>query len=257
MEEFSKAFAISGYDYQESKRKLSQFGDKEPKNLIRRRRQTSQYLPGCRVFFINPYDPRVPHPRKLLSRNYHLIANDPVLSGLFPRKNLVAGSRRLPNLGEILSPTVQGGEVPGEGGAGGGGGGGAGAGGGAGGGIHFNGTYHCDTFKRINICDVCAHMLERSFVQSEHYNGRKFAIHGRNIHMKATESKPLRWFVYLEEDVPCRKQYVGSTMSVTSRWANTKSRCNARDSDLTGLYEHFRDGCPNDDGREKTILGSV
>ena len=38
---------------------------------------------------------------------------------------------------------------------------------------------------------------------------------------------------------------------MTSRWANTKLRCNARDSDMTGLYEHFRDGCPNDDGREK------
>ena len=94
-------------------------------------------------------------------------------------------------------------------------------------------------------------MVERSFVQSEYYQGRKFAIHGRNIHLKASESKPLRWFVYLEEDVPCRKQYIGSTNSVTSRWANTKSRCNARDSDMTGLYEHFRDGCPHDDGRKK------
>ena len=43
-------------------------------------------------------------------------------------------------------------------------------------------------------------------------------------------------------------------MSVTSRWAYTKLRCNARDSDLTGLYEHFRDGCPNDDGREKNNI---
>ena len=29
------------------------------------------------------------------------------MSHLFPRKNLVAGSRRLPNLGELLSPPVQ------------------------------------------------------------------------------------------------------------------------------------------------------
>ena len=39
-----------------------------------------------------------------------------------------------------------------------------------------------------------------------------------------------------------------------SRWANTKLRCNARDSDMTGLYEHFRDGCPNDDGRDKNNI---
>ena len=97
-------------------------------------------------------------------------------------------------------------------------------------------------------------MVERSYVQSEFHQGRKFAIHGRNTHLKATETKPLRWFVYLEEDVPCRKQYVGSTISVTSRWANTKSRCNAKDSDLTGLYEHFKKGCPNDDGRNKNNI---
>ena len=30
-----------------------------------------------------------------------------VLSDLFPRKNLVGGTRRQPNLSELLSPTVQ------------------------------------------------------------------------------------------------------------------------------------------------------
>ena len=86
---------------------------------------------------------------------------------------------------------------------------------------------------------------------SELYNGRKFAIHGRNVHTKATEPNPLQWFVYLEEDVLCKKQYVGSTFNMSSRWANTKLRCNRRDSDQTGLYKHFRDGCPNDTGVEK------
>ena len=64
----------------------------------------------------------------------------------------------------------------------------------------------------------------------------------------------MRWFVYLEEDIPCRLQYVGSTVSMTSRWANTKQRCNKRDSDSTGLYKHFRDGCPNDMGIEKQTI---
>ena len=36
------------------------------------------------------------------------------------------------------------------------------------------------------------------------------------------------------------------------KWANTKTRCNKKDSDLTGLYKHFKDGCPNDSGEEKT-----
>ena len=94
-------------------------------------------------------------------------------------------------------------------------------------------------------------MVERSYVQSEFYNGRKFAIHGRNTHAKATDKNPLKWFVYLEEDLPCKLQYVGSTTSMTARWANTKKRCNARDSDSTGLYKHFRDGCVNDPGINK------
>ena len=43
-------------------------------------------------------------------------------------------------------------------------------------------------------------------------------------------------------------------MSVTIRWADIKSGCHAKDSDLTRLYEHFIDGCPNDDGREKNNI---
>ena len=158
VEQFSKAFAMSGYNYQESKKKLRVFEKEQPSYLIKRRRQTNKYLPECRVYFINKYDPRVPHPRKLLSRNYHLIAKNPVLPRLFPRQNLVAGSLRLPNLGEILSPTVQ------KGGAEGAGGGQGQGPGGAGGGERFNGTYHCDLFKRSQRCDVCAHMVERSYV---------------------------------------------------------------------------------------------
>ena len=69
-----------------------------------------------------------------------------------------------------------------------------------------------------------------------------------NVHAKVSDKKPLCWFVYLEEDIPCKLQYVGSTISMTGRWANIKSRCNKRDSDLTGLYKHFRDGCPQHTG---------
>ena len=60
--------------------------------------------------------------------------------------------------------------------------------------------------------------------------------------------------MYLEEDIPCHLQYIGSTVSMTSRWANTKQRCNKRDSDATGLYQHFRDGCPNYTGVNKSAI---
>ena len=40
---------------------------------------------GGKVFYVGHHDPRVPHPRKLISKNYHLLANHPVASKLFPR----------------------------------------------------------------------------------------------------------------------------------------------------------------------------
>ena len=47
------------------------------------------------------------HPRKIISKNYKYIENHPIASKIFPRKNMVAGSKRLKNLGEILAPTIQ------------------------------------------------------------------------------------------------------------------------------------------------------
>ena len=44
-------------------------------------------------------------PRKLISRNYHHIASNPDLVALFPRENLIGGTKRDRNLGEMLSPT--------------------------------------------------------------------------------------------------------------------------------------------------------
>ena len=57
-------------------------------------------------FWVSTFDPRMPSQRKIISRNYHIFAADPNFAKLFPRKNLVSGSRRQPNLLELLSPTV-------------------------------------------------------------------------------------------------------------------------------------------------------
>ena len=46
------------------------------------------------------------------------------------------------------------------------------------------------------------------------------------------------------EDTACWLIYVGSTVDVCSRWAQTKKACLDENSVNTGLYEHFRDGCP-------------
>ena len=63
--------------------------------------------PGPKVYFNTTFDPRLPHPRKIISRNYALLAKSEAAKKLFPRENLIASSKRLPNLGEMLSPTIQ------------------------------------------------------------------------------------------------------------------------------------------------------
>ena len=77
---------------------------------------------------------------------------------------MVGGTRRLPNLSEILSPTTQS-----EGGNGGDNGGdGPGGTDAAGGGapVRWNGSYHCQLYKSKGRCDVCCHMVETSTITS-------------------------------------------------------------------------------------------
>ena len=168
-----------------------------------------------RAFYLTKYDPRIPQPRQMIGRNYHHLENHPLLSNLFPRKNLIGGTRRQPNLSEILSPTIQqcaGGDGGQDGDESSDGSGGDGGGGGGGVGVHrvgerWNGSYHCPAFKSKKKCDVCSHMKETSFVYSRYFN-RKFAIHGHNLHLPAWQQNKLRWFVYCCEDRDCGLVYI-------------------------------------------------
>ena len=90
-------------------------------------------------------------------------------------------------------------------------------------------------------------MVETSTVYSTYFR-RKFAIHGRNVHLPASQKNKHTWFVYVAEDVHCGLTYVGSTVDVCSRWAQTKKACLDKNNSNTGLYKHFLEGCPADDG---------
>ena len=244
VEETAKAFKISGYNYQDTKRKLLEYKDENPIDLIMKQKvPRNKPVKGVKAFYITKYDPRMPHPRQLISRNYHHITNHPVLANLFPRENLVGGTRRQRNLSEVLSPTVQPSFGDDSGGQGDDADDGGGRGGGGGGGPRWNGSYHCQQFKSKGKCDVCNHMMETSTVYSFYFN-RKFAIHGRNIHLPASKKDKHRWFVYLVEDTACHLQYVGSTTDVCARWASTKKACLDQNSSNTGMYKHFQSGCP-------------
>ena len=101
-------------------------------------------------------------------------------------------------------------------------------------------------------CDQCNHMIEKTTVESIHFN-QQLKIHGHLVHDKAPAGK-LRWFIYSICDLPCNKIIVGSTQDPKFKWAKYKSTCNLRKSNATGLYTHFKDGCPNDKGTDKSTL---
>ena len=242
VEDAARAFKMSGYNYQKTKQELMKFRDLDPIQLINKEKVVKKGPDkGVQAYFISTFDPRMMHPRQLITRNYHFISSNPVLSELFPRENLVGGTRRLKNLQEMLSPTVQTGVPPGnnddddgdedqnDDDAGGGG--------------RHNGSYHCRSFKERRKCDVCSYMIETSFVTSYYFN-RRFAIHGRNVHLPSSMKNKTTWFVYLAHDTHCQLLYVGSTTDVCSRWSNTKSACLNRNKSNTGLYKHFQQGCP-------------
>ena len=184
------------------------------------------------------YDPRLPLPRRIVSQNYHLIEADPVAKKIFPRKNIVAGSKRGKNLGELISPTVQkqkdGSAVIGP--------------------FQPRGSYQCFKFKAGWKCDVCKHMKDgKQFVTSYHFN-TKVPIRGHLTHEPHDSKQKNRWFVYLIEDLTCRKQYVGSSVDVYRRWSSHKSDCNKRLGEKSGLAAHFAAGCPEDQDQEKSNL---
>ena len=95
-------------------------------------------------------------------------------------------------------------------------------------------------------------MVEKATVKSIHFNSQ-LKIHGHLAHDKAPAGK-IRWFIYSIQDLPCDKIIVGSTQDPKLRWANYKSTCNLRKSNATGLCKHFKEGCPNDIGSDKSTL---
>ena len=154
----------------------------DPLNLIKKKKTVrSKPEKGVRAFFISSYDPR-----QLISKNYHHLQNHPLLSNLFPRGNLIGGTRRRKNLSESLSPSVQqadgGGDDPADD-----------CDDGQGGGGHCNGSNHSPAYKSNGRCDVCSHMVETSTIYSQYFK-RRFAIHGHNLHLPAAQKNKLGSF---------------------------------------------------------------
>ena len=240
VEVYSKSLAISGYKFQTARSELLKCKQINRDEYLKEEKERKKKKKTCgnkKVFWISKYDPRVPHPRAVMSKNYHILEGDAIAKTLFERKNLVAGSRRDKNLREIISPTVQkkttfiqpsGPKL-------------------------LNGSFQCENFKNGRKCELCSHMSDAvCFVTSQHFN-TKHRIKGHLVHLPRDQKFKDRWFIYMIEDNHCKKQYVGSTTDMYGRWSTHKSTCNTGCT-KTGLSAHFTHGCPGDTGRGKENL---
>ena len=99
-------------------------------------------------------------------------------------------------------------------------------------------------------------MFETRTVLSSHF-GVRHGVAGCNIHLPPTQKQKNKWFVYLEECIHPEGiyQYIGSTDSMTHRWANTKSKIislagNPALKASTGLENHYKSGCSQFSGSD-------
>ena len=56
-------------------------------------------------------------------------------------------------------------------------------------------------------CDVCSHIVDTSTLYSTYFD-RRFAFHGRIVHLPAYQKNKFIWFIYVCEDIPCGLTYV-------------------------------------------------
>ena len=110
VEKYSRAFAVSGSKYQKAKSELMKSKCINREAFItgeKDRKKNQKDKNKGKVFWISRFDPRVPHPREVLSNNYTIIEGVPIARKIFERKNLVAASKRGKNMQALISPTVQ------------------------------------------------------------------------------------------------------------------------------------------------------
>jgi hypothetical protein len=169
VEKYSRAMAVSGFKYEKAKSELMKSKNisredflKEEKNRKKKQKDNNK----GKVFWISKFDPRIPHPRDVLSQNFNILEGDPIAKKIFQRKNLLAGSKRGKNLQELISPTVQQHKLNAR----------------KHGPSHVRGSFQCEHFKSGRKCELCNHVKEgEEFVVSKHFN-TKHAVRGHLVH---------------------------------------------------------------------------
>ena len=86
VELYSRAMATSGYSYQKVKKELLEFLKFDPIELAKRDRQKKKTKPGCKVYFNAPFEPRVPHTRKIFPQTMNYLLKVKKQVPYFPEK---------------------------------------------------------------------------------------------------------------------------------------------------------------------------
>ena len=132
---------MAGYSYENARTELNKFRDDDHIEMIKNgpKEKNTENETGVKIYYVDKFDPRMPHPRKLISR-----------------ENIIACCERLTNLGEILSPTAQKTKpplIPDPG---------MGPGGGGNDRENRSGSFYCDKYVNGGSCDVCSHMMRET-----------------------------------------------------------------------------------------------
>ena len=73
----SKSFAIAGYNFQHARTEQRMFRDEDPLEMIKKGHKDKKTNgKGAKVFYVDDFDLRMPHPRKFFSRINHHIENN-------------------------------------------------------------------------------------------------------------------------------------------------------------------------------------
>ena len=189
IEEYSKYFAMSGWEYEKAKRELHKGANKNRKSLLTKTKQKEDK----KIAWVTTYDPRYPSKSELIRKYLPILYSNPKNKEIFQKNQIISADRRRKNLGEIYKPTIPNTQIPSS---------------------HDlePGYFTCDA-KR---CDTCSHGENIKEFRSP-WDGRKWRI---RKHLNCTTKN----VIYL---VRCKihpdQLYVGSTKNLKFRWANHKS----------------------------------
>ena len=188
IDEYAKYLVVSGWKLKDAVKGLKEGADIPREKAL----QKCSKKKGKKLAWVTTWDPRVPDKSSIIKNNLKLLYKNPDNLKIFPKKSIIAGSRRAKNLGEIYKPSVP--KRTREHGP-----------------ENRKGFFKCE-----RKCDTCLHSIETTSFKSN-WDGRKWNI---KSHLNCTTTN----VIYM---IQCKKHseflYVGSTVNIKKRWANHKS----------------------------------